>query len=237
MSSYPQRGMHGATVNEIGRRILAGELAPGAVLTIDTLEREYSASRTVIREALRVLAAKGLVDARPKRGTFVRPRDDWSLLDPDVLRWQYEKETDTGFLDNLAEVRAIVEPAGARLAARRRTDDDLAELTDSLAASGHPDATAADVVAADLRFHRALLLAAHNELLTRMEIVIETGLRTRDTLVHGQGTWADAEPAHRAVLDAVVARDEDAAEIAMRTLLDQAQRDVAALDDGDGGTA
>lgn len=233
MSGYPQRGMHGAAVNEIGRRILAGQLAPGTILTIDELEREFSASRTVIREALRALAAKGLVDARPKRGTFVRPRDDWSLLDPDVLRWQFERPVDSRqFFDNLAEVRGIVEPAGARLAAARRTDQDLTELADSLAASAEPDATPEDVVAADIRFHRALLFATHNELLQRMEIVIETGLRARDLIVHGRGTWADAVPAHRAVLDAVAGRNEDVAEHAMRALLEQASRDFAALDGG-----
>lgn len=231
MTGYPQRGMHGAAVNEIGRRILAGQLAPGMILTIEELEREFSASRTVIREALRALAAKGLVDARPKRGTFVRPRDDWSLLDPDVLRWQFEQPADSHqFFDNLAEVRGIVEPAGARLAAVRRTDQDLAELADSLAASAEPDATPEDVVAADIRFHRALLFATRNELLQRMEIVIETGLRARDLLVHGKGTWADAVPAHRAVLDAVAGRREDVAEHAMRALLEQASRDFAALD-------
>lgn len=231
MSDYPGRGMHGAAVNEIGRQILAGQLAPGTILTIEDLEREFSASRTVIREALRALAAKGLVDARPKRGTFVRPRDDWSLLDPDVLRWQFERPADSDqFFANLAEVRAIVEPAGARLAADRRTEGDLAELAESLAASAEPDATPEEVVAADIRFHRALLFATHNELLQRMEIVIETGLRARDLIVHGMGTWADAVPAHRAVLDAVTGRNEDVAEHAMRVLLDQASRDFAALD-------
>ncbi|MBO0826161.1 MAG: FadR family transcriptional regulator [Streptosporangiales bacterium] len=235
MSAYPQRGMHGAAVNEIGRRILAGQLEPGSILTIEDLEHEFSASRTVIREALRVLAAKGLVDARPKRGTFVRPRDDWSLLDPDVLRWQFERPVDSHqFFDNLAEVRAIVEPAGARLAAARRTDEDLAELADSLAASAEPAASPEEVVAADIRFHRALLFATHNELLQRMEIVIETGLRARDLLVHGKGTWADAVPAHRAVLDAVAGRDEDVAQQAMGALLEQASRDFAALGDGGG---
>lgn len=200
---------------------------------MEDLEREFSVSRTVIREALRVLAAKGLVDARPKRGTFVRSRDDWSLLDPDVLRWQLEHQRDTGFLDNLAEVRGVVEPAAARLAAQRHSDEDLAELSDSLELSARDDVTAKDVVAADIRFHRALLVSTHNELLCQMEIVIETGLRTRDLLIHGQETWADAVPAHRAVFDAVAARDGDAAEGAMRTLLEQARRDVEALTDED----
>ncbi|MGH3098078.1 MAG: FadR/GntR family transcriptional regulator [Streptosporangiales bacterium] len=231
MSSYPSRGMHGAAVDGLAQQIINGDLAPGTVLDPRELEREYDASRTVIREALRVLSAKGLVDARPKRGTFIRPREDWNLLDPDVLRWQYEQREDTGFLDNLAEVRAIVEPAGARLAARRRTDGDLEAMRESLEESAAADSSG--IVAADLRFHRALLFSTHNELLQRMELVIETGLRARDLLVHGQESWADSLPAHRRVLDAVEDGDEAAAEAAMNALLDQANRDVAELSTGE----
>jgi GntR family transcriptional regulator, galactonate operon transcriptional repressor len=224
-----RRGMHDIAVHEIGQRIIRGDLEPGTVLAIEDLEREFAASRTVIREALRVLAAKGLVGARPKRGTFVRPRDDWRLLDADLLRWQFEQRPDAAFLDNLAEVRAIIEPAAAGLAAQRRTEADLQELRAALALAGDPDAAPDQVVDADVRFHRALLAAAGNELLQRMESVIETGLRARDLLVHGRGTWADSVPAHRAVLDAVEARDPAAAQAAMEALLDQAVRDVADL--------
>jgi len=189
----------------------------------------------VVREALRVLAAKGLVDARPKRGTFVRPRSEWSLLDPDLLRWQYD-HPGSEFLGNLAEVRGIVEPAGARLAAQRRTEADLDVLRTALAAMSAPDASPAEVVTADLLFHRALLGCAHNELLQRMELVIETGLEARDLLVHGAGAWAESATAHAAVFEAVAAGDADAAETAVRTLLDQAQRDVAALTDRSRGS-
>lgn len=229
MSVPTRRGMHDIAVHEIGQRIIRGDLEPGTVLAIEDLEREFAASRTVIREALRVLAAKGLVGARPKRGTFVRPRDDWRLLDADLLRWQFEQRPDAAFLDNLAEVRAIIEPAAAGLAAQRRTDADLEELRAALTLAGDPDAAPDQVVDADVRFHRALLAAAGNELLQRMESVIETGLRARDLLVHGRGTWADSVPAHRAVLDAVEARDPAAAQAAMEALLDQAVRDVADL--------
>lgn len=237
MSSYPGRGIHGAAVDGLAQQIINGDLAPGTVLDPRELEREYDASRTVIREALRVLSAKGLVDARPKRGTFIRPREDWNLLDPDVLHWQYEQRDDTGFLQNLAEVRAIVEPAGVRLAARRRTEDELATMQECLEESAAADASVDVIVAADLRFHRALLFATHNELLQRMELVIETGLRARDLLVHGQESWADSLPAHRRVLDAVETGDEAAAEAAMNALLDQANRDVAGLGRGTGETA
>ncbi|MFC4529398.1 FadR/GntR family transcriptional regulator [Sphaerisporangium dianthi] len=225
---YPGRGVHGQVVEAIGRRIVSGEDAPGSTLNLDGLEVTYDVSKTVVREALKVLAAKGLVDARPKRGTFVRPRSEWSLLDPDLLRWQFEAPTGGGLLDDLYEVRTIVEPAGARLAAARRTDEDLARLTDTLAAVG-PDSGAQEIVEADLAFHRRLLEASRNELLIRMEYIIEIGLRARDLLVHGEGHQDDFLPPHQAVLDAVRASDPDGAERAMRALLEQAAKDEQAI--------
>ncbi|TDC56671.1 FadR family transcriptional regulator [Jiangella ureilytica] len=232
MSGSPFRGIHGAVVAHLGELIVRGDVTPGATLDPALLERDLGVSRTVVREALRVLAAKGLVDARPKRGTVVRPREEWSLLDGDVLRWQAQHHADDAFLADLAEVRDIVEPAGARLAAARRTDADLATLTDALAIMADPDASVDAVVEADLVFHRALLAAAGNQLLRQMEQVIATGLRARDLLVHGRGPWADSVPAHRAVRDAVAARDADGAERAIRDLLSQADRDVRAIASG-----
>lgn len=213
-------------VDSIGQRIIRGEIAPGDTLDVEELEREYDASRTVIREALRVLAAKGMVGARPKRGTFVLPRAEWSLLDPDLMRWQFAEQPDEQFLENLAEVREIVEPAGARLAATRRSDHELEAMRLTLALLDDTSADPADVVDADLKFHRTLLCAAHNELLARLETVIETGLRARDLLVHGGGTWAESVSAHRAVLEAVENSDPDEADAAMHRLLDQAARDA-----------
>ncbi|MEO3747504.1 GntR family transcriptional regulator [Plantactinospora sp. B5E13] len=87
MAQYARRGVHGQTVEVIARRILAGEIAEGDTLNLTALQGELDVSLTALREALKVLSAKGIVDARQKRGTFVRPRADWNLLDGDIIRW------------------------------------------------------------------------------------------------------------------------------------------------------
>ncbi|MFD8966129.1 FadR/GntR family transcriptional regulator [Streptomyces sp. NPDC059568] len=244
MTPYARRGVHGQTVEILARRVLSGEIPEGATLDLVALQRELDVSLTALRESLKVLGAKGMVDARQRRGTFVRARADWNLLDADVLRWQFadgtSSEADLGLLRNLGEVRGIVEPAAVRLAAARRTDADLAALEAALTAMGgtaeYEDGAGADgaggasgaarAVEADLAFHRALLAATHNELLERMEMVIESGLAHRDQIVHSSPHGEDPVPSHRAVLDAVRAQDQDAAERAMRALLDQAVRDL-----------
>jgi GntR family galactonate operon transcriptional repressor len=223
---YSKRGVHGQTVRELARRILVGEYPEGATIDVASLERDLDVSRTALREALKVLAAKGLVDARQKRGTFVRDRADWNLLDADIIRWQFAERSDDGFLDNLHEVRRIVEPAGARLAAERRTDDDVKILEAALDTMAAADGDPVDAVDADLAFHRALLAATHNELLMRMEVLLETGLATRDRLVHGADPHDDPVPSHRAVLDAISGQDPDGAETAVHALLDKALADL-----------
>jgi GntR family galactonate operon transcriptional repressor len=232
MSLYGNRGLHGQTVDAIARRVLSGELPEGATLDIEALQRELGVSLTALRESLKVLAAKGLVGARQKRGTFVRERSEWNLLDPDVLRWQFSAQADTRLLGSLDEVRSIIEPAAVRLAASRRTDEDLARLDEALEAmAGAHDPVSA--VESDLAFHRALLVATHNELLERMQNVLESALAARDQLVHGpEGTSDDPVPSHRAVLDAVRGQDAGAAEQAMRALLDKAASDEQRLRPG-----
>ncbi|MFG2630713.1 FadR/GntR family transcriptional regulator [Streptomyces sp. NPDC048473] len=225
----PTRNLHHQIVDIIGERIVSGTHEPGSSLYPDRMEQELGVSKTVLREALRVLASKGLIESRQKRGTFVRPRSDWNLLDSDLLRWQGAGAVDENFLTNLGEVRSIVEPAAARLAARRRDDADLATLTEALKLMAEAGGDTQASVEADLAFHRALLSAAHNELLTRMEVVIEAGLRVRDHLVHSGEGWGDPVPAHRSVLDAVRDRDPEAAERAVQHLLDQATADLDGL--------
>jgi GntR family transcriptional regulator, galactonate operon transcriptional repressor len=229
VTGYSNRGLHGQVVHELGTRIVSGRLTSGTTLELPAVEAELGVSRTVLRESLKVLAAKGLVGARQKRGTFVTPRAQWNMLDADVLRWQIDDEPTTALLGQLAEVRWIVEPAGAALAAVRRTGADLDALDDALRAMGEHD-DAPGVVDADLAFHAALLGATHNVLLESLENVIEQGLRQRDVLVHSQPDAPDPVPAHRAVLDAVRAADPAGAELAMRSLLEQASADHQALD-------
>jgi DNA-binding FadR family transcriptional regulator len=217
--------LHGEAVHLIGTRIVRGEYRPGDVLDPVALEHELDVSRTVIREALRVLAAKGMVGARPRRGTFVRKRLDWSLLDADVLRWQFDGTDSHALLRDLVEVRDMIEPAAAAAAARRRTDEDVAELGEALAEMSAAGDDSAGVTAADLRFHRLLLAATHNELLARMSVVIEIGLRARDELVHVGSSWSDPVPMHAAVLTAIRRRQPQKAASTMQALLAQAGRE------------
>jgi GntR family transcriptional regulator, galactonate operon transcriptional repressor len=224
---YPGRGLHGDVVETVATRITSGRYQPGDLIFAETLERDLGVSKTVVREALKVLAAKGLVESRPKRGTTVRPRASWNLLDPDLLRWR-GGQPDPDFLRDLSEVRSIVEPEGARLAAGRHEPADLDDLDAALDAMAAPDASPSQLVEADLAFHRALLRAAHNELLSRMEVVIEAALRVRDQLVHGTGRGADALAEHQAIANAVHAGDAAAAAAATRSLLIRAMADEQA---------
>jgi DNA-binding FadR family transcriptional regulator len=233
-SGYDGRGAHGRTVATLGARIVSGAVPPGAVLNLPELGRELDLSLTALREALKVLAAKGLVAARQKRGTYVRDRVDWNLLDGDVIRWRGESGETEAVLRELAEVRASVEPSAAALAAARRDDADLAELDAALAdmATAHrPTGGTAAAVAADLRWHRALLRATHNELFARMDVFIEPGLRLRDALVHAEThreRVTDPTPSHAAVVAAVRAGAPAAAAATTRRLLETSVHDAEA---------
>lgn len=226
MSEYVVRGVHGQIVQLMARRILSGEVGEGQTIDVALLQRELGVSLTAVREALKVLTAKGLVDARQKRGTFVRPRSDWHLLDRDVIRWQFgDKDVDPRLLEELHEVRGIIEPAAARFAAERASAEDLDRLETALTAMAgatHP----LEAVTADLDFHRSLLAATNNELLTKMEVFMETGLADRDRLVHLAKPSDDPVPSHRKVVERIRARDPRGAERAMQRLLDKARKDL-----------
>lgn len=224
-------GHHRRVLDALGARIVSGGWAPGFPLDPLRLESEYGVSRSVIREVLRSLGSRGLVRARSGTGTFIADRRAWNLLDPAVLRWQYECRQDWTFLAQLTELRLTIEPTAARLAATRRTHDDIAVLSDALDGMAS-EGSASTHVDADIRFHRELLFAAHNELFENMFGVIEFGLRARDLLVHDvleleRGDDLDGiVRAHRQVFRAVEAGRPRAAELAMRRLLDQSASDI-----------
>jgi GntR family transcriptional regulator, galactonate operon transcriptional repressor len=225
VADYQLRGVHGQTVVALASRILSGEIPEGATLDLMALREELDVSLTALREALKVLSAKGLVDARQKRGTFVRARSSWNMLDVDVMRWRSAGPPDMDLLENLTEVRSVVEPAAARMAAERATEDDLACMTEALGRMADP---AQDAVEADLDFHRALFGATHNQLLIEMQRVLANGLAMRDKVVHAAERTDDPVPSHLAVLDAIKAGDAPKAEAAMRQLLDKADEDFRA---------
>lgn len=232
LTSYDGRGLHGNLVEHIGRLIVSGTLSEGETLDLNALESRFDASRTGLREALRVLATKGLLKARQRRGTYVLPVGEWSRLDPDVLRWRLGTADLPAVNAELDEVRSIVEPAAAALAAQRATTASIALLEAALDALASAGDDAGEVTRADLAFHRALLDATGNSLLSAMEVVLKAGLEARDHMVHeSHHDFEKPAESHRPVVDAIRAGDPAAAHAAMAGLLEIARSDAArALD-------
>ena len=215
----------------LGRRIVDGELAPGAGLPNEaTLGAELGVSRTVVREAMKVLASKSLVEVRPRTGTRVRLRADWHVLDPDVLAWQFSGAAAESAIDELLEVRRIVEPAAAAMAAARARKADLVEIRQACAEMQEAGGDAAASVEPDLRFHLSILQATHNAFLRAFGALTQAALRASFRLTSGnEPAFRRSLGQHRAVAEAIVARDPRAAENAMRDLLDRTSSDLLAV--------
>jgi DNA-binding FadR family transcriptional regulator len=219
-------GIHAGVVDGIGRRIVRGELASGEILPEQgELSRMLGVSRTVVREATKVLAAKGMVESRSKRGTVILPRSEWRLLDPDVLAWLTEAGLDPEFLRSMFEVRKIIEPAAARLAAGRATPEELSDIRAALGsmATAHDEVTYLD---ADVRYHAMLVAATHNDHLVQLVAAFGPALQAGLQIATRHGwDWPDfleySIGPHREVLDAVVDHDADRASAAMDRLVTQ----------------
>jgi len=226
-SRYPRRGAHGETVYEIGRRIVGGGLEPGDLLPEAQFIAELGVSRTVLREAIKVLTAKGLVESRPRTGTRVRPRVYWRLMDPDVLAWQTENGMDSRFLRNLAEVRFVMEPVATKLAAMRASEEEISLIQAAYDQMEAHVFNSEAYVAADMQFHFGILAACHNEILEQMGAAIGEALElSRKVTVETPGSSTAHLPLHKAVAEAIRDRDAEAAESAMRDLLDFVQSDI-----------
>jgi GntR family transcriptional regulator, galactonate operon transcriptional repressor len=226
--TYPRRGLHGEVVHTIGVRILRGELKPGDPLPAEEeLSADHSVSRTVLREAVRVLAAKGLVHARPKTGTRVRPRSEWNIADPDVLAWRVEAGPDRELYEQVTEVRMGIEPQAARLAAARAVDEEIAAIGAAFAGMETGVKDQATYLAADLLFHDRILSACHNELLEHLGSVLRAVFRTTFEFTTSSPTSRRrALPLHRAILEGIAARDGDAADTATRNLIADTAADI-----------
>lgn len=222
MVSSSRRGLHGQVVDVLGQQIVLGTLEAGDLVDPQQIAEDLAVSRTVVREAVKVLTTKGLLDARPKRGTFVMPRAHWNLLDVDVMAWRDTDGPDERLLRELAEVRVAVEPVSARLAAERRDQEQLRELESALAEMVEAE-DVADHVAADLRFHRALVASTGNELLVQVQALLEPALRARDLRTFQVGHGPEYLDAHAAVLGHI--REGLAAEAfdAMRSLINESR--------------
>lgn len=221
-------------LNAIGERIISGELSPGDVLPKeDTLSEQYEVSRTVIREAVKGLAARGLVESRPKVGTIIRPREDWQMLDPSVLEWVASSTPASDFMLSLAEVRLAIEPGMAGIAARNASEENIEAISTAYEnlekAQGDEEAWAR----ADLAFHASIVDACNNEFLTYIVRAIRRPLyskrlinaslasllETDDVVEPYESVRDEVLSRHRAVVEAIQQRDEEAAELATDRML------------------
>lgn len=232
--------VHEFVVDAIGRWILGGDYAPGDLLPReDDLAATLGVSRTSVREAVKVLSAKGLLVARPRIGVRVRSRDGWNLLDPQVLAWHPDVGRDEALITSLIEVRRIIEPAAAALAAGRANAADLAEIERALI--GMESNVKTDLEAcceADLRFHTRLVAASHNIVLMRLTGTIEAALRVTFGITNRLMTaQSRALAAHRVVYERIRMRDAEGARAATVELLGLAARDLDRKAIGDADVA
>ena len=220
----------GVIARDIGMQIVSGRYRPGDVLhgEIETSGRLH-VSRAAYREAVRILAAKGLVKALRKIGTRVTPREEWHLLDPDVIGWIFEFEPDDETLASLFELRRMVEPEAAALAAVRRSEADLQAMASALTGMARHGLESKAGRGADQAFHAALLRATGNAFVA--SLIAGVGAAVTWTTFY-KGTHShhlrDSLPDHRRVYEALASRDPAAARVAMTELVDLALRDTTA---------
>ncbi len=218
----------GHTLDLLGEAIVSGRYgSTGAMPPEATLCTQLGVSRTVVREAVKSLVARGMVSTGPKVGTRVRPASDWNWFDPAVVAWQGKVGFTREFLREVHELRRIIEPAAVALAAERATADDVARIEASYAGMKDAIEHGGDYVRHDLAFHQGLLRAGRNRMLVQMSEALAALLRTSFEIStsrpHGP---ASSLPMHRAVLDAVIARDARKAERAAAKLIDSAGDDI-----------
>ncbi|HET6621259.1 MAG TPA: FadR/GntR family transcriptional regulator [Dongiaceae bacterium] len=226
--TFSQSSIHGRIAHEIGQRILRGDLMPGETLPSENdLGSGFGVSRTVLREAIKVLAAKGLVESRTKIGTRVKARDEWNLLDPDVLSWSLASHDAESYALAVSEMRRVLEPAGAALAAQRATAEQVARIRDAYEAMEAAGPKAEDSVDHDLRFHLSILEATGNPFLVSMGHVIESAVAFNIKLsVEFPKLRVRSLPLHRMVLERIEKGDPRGAQAAMVKLLQEAQMDI-----------
>jgi DNA-binding FadR family transcriptional regulator len=220
--------LHRQVLNQMGEQICSGKFAPGDILPAEpVLAEQMQVSRITIRETMKSLSAKGMLQVRRRYGTIVLPRSQWQLFDPDVITWRARAGTvDAGLIQDLMELRLIIEPNAARLAARRATDEDRVAVRRAFKAMERAVAGHGEYVPADLAFHGAILTACHNQFVQQMQNALSAILRTSFELSSEiAGGPARSLPMHEALCVAIEKGDEAAAEAAVLTLIERAEKD------------
>ncbi len=227
----PKR-LHDQTVRQIALHIMRRAIGdtPVRLPKEDDLCSQLSVSRTILREAVKVLAAKGMLEVRRRTGTHIRPRKEWAQLDPQVLAWQFEVGASAELVRNISEVRRIIEPAAAALAAERSTGETIRALDYWCGRMERTANDPAEHIAADMQFHTAILKATGNELLEQMGSTLSSALRFSFMVSSRHaGAIEKSLPRHRALADAIARHDRRAACAEMESLLDAAIGDIEAV--------
>ena len=222
------RHIHDTAAHQLGTAIVSGVYNPGDRLPTEMESAErMGISRSVYREATRMLTAKGLLTSKPKAGTVVSPRASWHLLDPDVLAWSFQAGPTPDYIDNLFELRMAVEPAAAGLAARRRTQIQLDVMADCLETMRIQTLAVEAGRTADRVFHQTLLEATGNDVMISLSSGIAAAARWATEFKQRHRTLPrDPVPDHVRVWDAIRDQDSEAARNAAITLLLLAQEDT-----------
>lgn len=217
---------HSLAAVAIGQRIVAGEWPAGATIPTEAdLSREFSVSRTSMREAIKLLCGKGLLTALPRVGTIVRPQQDWNRLDVDVLAWQAHRGLTPQAIADLFELRRMIEPEAAALAAERAGDAEIAAILAARDRIGSPDK--AQSIEGDVQFHRLVIEATHNPFLASFSPAIEACLAA-SFRVSRADILAQFHilPMHDAIAQAIAARDGAGARAAVVKLLTRSMQDA-----------
>ncbi|MCM2678518.1 FadR/GntR family transcriptional regulator [Echinimonas agarilytica] len=211
---------------ELGRRIVAGSFEPGSLIDDENaLAERFQVSRVVVRDAVKILVGKGLLDVRRGIGTKVRPRNEWILLDDDVLAWHITATPRAEFINQLMDIRLAFEPKAARWAAERATEEDVKEIDEACKRMEEETGSIEKFIVADALFHKAMLRAAHNEFLNAMEGVIYSALLV-SVRITNQDPRKNSHSVefHREVYEAVASGNGEQAEKLTEKLLYDAIR-------------
>ena len=214
----------------LAQDILSGRYAPGDSLPRENdLGVEYGVSRTVIREALKVLAAKGLLLSRPRIGTVVCDPDNWNIIDPQMLEWHAPHMLDEKLFDSILETRRAIEPLVAELAASRATLQEVADLEAAWRGMADAGDDIAQFSRSDIAFHQILYAASHNPIFRQISGLIDAALKfaLEATATSSPDQRREAVETHRAVVEALRMRDPSSARTAASNILDLAARDLA----------
>ncbi|WOI54567.1 FadR/GntR family transcriptional regulator [Parvularcula sp. LCG005] len=210
-------------VQDLGSAIITGEFTSDTPFPNEAdICKRYGASRSIVREAVKVLNAKGLVTARPRRGTQVRPDNEWNLMDPDVLSWLLKRRFNLPLLIDFTRTRLAIEPMAAQEAARTGTQSQLDVIEQAMRGLREARMGADDPLNADIRFHLSLLEASNNRFFFHMRPMVEAALRfaVRFDRLEGAGVERDLQ-VHDEVTQAILRRDGAGASAAIKGLLEQ----------------